>query len=333
MNQHFGARASWLVGALFLQLAGCAVSTDDVDTPIGNGDKAGAAGASTGTSTGRAGTSGNSSGESGGSFGTGGSGVAGSDLGPGGNGGSPGGGGQTQDGGTNPSTDAGSSRDSAVPVNRDGGPSANPALDAACTPTIVFNNMFPNTTGGKRFTTAVPDPVATMQEISRTICKWIYRKPEEVRRVTTLTLNIDNDNGVAFTSGSTINFSSAYIGGIGGTADAISFEIHGVLAHEGTHVWQYANGGGALVEAMADYVRYRSGYDKLSRRRTGGNWSDPYTTGGFFIVWVEDTYDKDWGYKVNMGMKNQGFSYPQFIQQTFGKTADALWAEYQAAIR
>jgi hypothetical protein len=83
---------------------------------------------------------------------------------------------------------------------------------------------------------------------------------------------------------------------------------------------------------MADYVRFRSGFDKISRRRPGGNWSDPYTVGGFFIAWVEDKYDKDWGYKINMGMKTAGFSYPNFIMQTFGKTADALWAEYQADI-
>jgi hypothetical protein len=68
------------------------------------------------------------------------------------------------------------------------------------------------------------------------------------------------------------------------------------------------------------------------RRRPGGNWSDPYTTGGFFIVWVEDKYDKDWGYKLNMGMKDRNFDYAAFIQQTFGRTTDALWAEYQADI-
>jgi hypothetical protein len=192
--------------------------------------------------------------------------------------------------------------------------------------------MFPTTTGGMRFDAAVPDPIATMQQHSRTICRFLYRKPEEVKKVTSLSLVIDEHGGVAQTAGARIQFDANYIGGIGGTAAAIAFEINGVLVHENTHVWQYANGGGSLVEAMADYVRYRSGFDKLSRRRPGGNWSDPYTTGGFFIAWVEDKYDKDWGYKINMGMRTAGFSYPAFIMQTFGKTADALWAEYQADI-
>jgi hypothetical protein len=212
-------------------------------------------------------------------------------------------------------------------------PPENADVDKLCTPTVTFTNMFPTTAGGTRFTTAIPDPVETMQQTSRTVCRYIYRRPEEVKKVPNLALVIDEHGGVAQTAGARIQFDATYIGGIGGNADAISFEIHGVLAHEDTHVWQNANGGGgALVEAMADYVRYRSGYDKISRRHPGGNWSDPYTTGGFFIVWVEDKYDKDWGYKINMGMRTSGFDYATFIQQTFGKTADALWAEYQADI-
>jgi len=298
----------------------------------GPGAWQGSGGSSGGKNIDPTGTGGTGTGESGGSFGSGGSGVAGSEMGGGGgSGGASGAGGQGQDGGV-ARPDAGSFKDGGG-LTPEGGPPANSALDQACTPTITFNNRFPATTGGMRFDTAVPDPVATMQAHSRAICRWIYRKPEEVKRVTNLSLTIDNAGGVAYTSGSGINFSSNYIGGIGGNAAAIAFEINGVLVHEGTHVWQNNNGGGALVEAMADYVRYRVGFDKLSRRRTGGNWSDPYTTGGFFIVWVEDKYDKDWGYKVNIGMKTPGFSYPNFIQQTFGKSADALWAEYQADIR
>jgi hypothetical protein len=315
---------------LVLQIAACAMPADD--GPLSSGT-AGSQSTSKGSGGDRAGTAGNDNEPGGSSFGSGGSAVGGESGAGGGSAGAPGSGGQSDAGGAgNLRPDGGSSRD-AAPVGQEGGPPPNPALDQACTPNIVFDNQFPNTTGGKRFDAAVPDPTATMQDISQRICRWIYRKPEEVPRVPTLSLTIDAADGVAYTSGSGIHFSSTYIGGIGGNDAAISFEIHGVLAHEGTHVWQYDNGGGNLVEAMADYVRYRSGYDKLSRRQRGGNWSDPYTTGGFFIAWVEDKYDKDWGYKINMGMKNPGFSYPNFIQQTFGKSADALWAEYQADIK
>jgi hypothetical protein len=215
----------------------------------------------------------------------------------------------------------------------DGGPPSNPAVDTLCTPMVAFDNMFPTTTGGMRFNTHVPDVTATMQAHSRAICRWIFRTPEDVKRVSMVTVIIDNHAGVANAGGGTIRFSANYIGGIGGNDAAVAFEINGVLVHEATHLWQYNNGGGALVEAMADYARFRVGYDRLSRRRTGGNWSDPYTTGGFFIAWVEDKYDKDWGYKVNMGMKTSGFNYANFIQATFGKSADDLWAEYQADIQ
>jgi hypothetical protein len=83
---------------------------------------------------------------------------------------------------------------------------------------------------------------------------------------------------------------------------------------------------------MADFVRYQVGFDRLSRRRRGGNWNQPYTTGGFFISWIAEKYDPDFGYKVNMGMKNPGFSYPDLVQQITGKDVDAAWAEYQADI-
>ena len=231
---------------------------------------------------------------------------------------------------------AGCGRRDSMPVRSprvDGGPPANAAVDALCTPKVVYTNQVPTSAGGMRFDKYITDVTATMQAHSRTICRYIFRKPEDVNKNAQVTVLIDNLNGVAQTGGARIEFSAPYIAGIGGNDAAISFEIDGVLVHEATHIWQYDNGGGALVEAMADYVRYRSGFDKLSRRRTGGNWSDPYTVGGFFIAWVEDKYDKDWGYKVNMGMKTQGFSYPKLIQDTFGKSADALWAEYQAEIR
>jgi hypothetical protein len=147
-------------------------------------------------------------------------------------------------------------------------------------------------------------------------------------------LTIAAESGVAYTAGDAITFSSNYIADFskGKTQAAIDFEMNGVLAHERTHIWQYNHGGGWLVEAMADYVRYRVGFDKISRRGRGGNWDSPYTTGGFFIVWIEDNYDPDFGYKVNMGMKNTNFVYKALVKQVTGKDIDALWAEYQSKI-
>jgi hypothetical protein len=217
-----------------------------------------------------------------------------------------------------------------------GGPPANPALDELCTPMVTLQNDLAMTgAGGMRFNMFVPDATATIQKHSRAICRFIYRKPEEVRRNMRITLVIDPGyDGVAYAGGGEIHFSSAYIGRIGGNAMAQEFEINGVLVHEITHLWQQNRGGsGALREALADYTRFRVGFDRLSRRRPGGNWGDAYTTGGFFMVWLEDKYDKDFGYKANVGMSSQMFSYPNLVQEVTGKNIDAAWAEYQAELR
>jgi hypothetical protein len=310
-------RALVLSGALVLQLASC--------------DEGGMPGTGTG------GTGGGGAGGTGGSAGAGGRGGSGGTGGAAGTGGS---GGMAGTGGARVDARAGDRpRDGAARRDASGGGDAapalsNPALDELCTPMIQLVNQAPMSAGGMRFTQHVPDPVATMQKHSRAVCALIYRKPEEVRRNATIRLIIDSAyDGVAFAGGGEIHFGSGYIGRIGGNAAAQAFEINGVLVHEVTHLWQSnQGGGGALVEAMADYVRYKVGFDRLQRRRRGGNWSDPYTTGGFFIVWLEDKYDKDFGYKVNMGMKNRNFSYPNLVQEVTGKSIDAAWAEYQAEI-
>jgi hypothetical protein len=306
-------------GVLVLQLAGC--SDPDPAPPGGGGSGGGTAG-------------------SGGSAGSGGQAGTGGAAGTGGSAGSGGSGGASRMDARTPDRAADRPRDAGVRTDGGGGagdsaPAAsNPALDELCTPMIEFVNQAPMSAGGMRFDQQVPDPAATMQKHSRAVCALLYRKPEEVRRNATIRLIIDSAyTGVAFAGGGEIHFGSGYIGRIGGNLAAQTFEINGVLVHEVTHLWQSnQGGGGALVEAMADYVRYKVGFDRLQRRRRGGNWSDAYTTGGFFIVWIEEKYDKDFGYKVNMGMKNRNFSYPALVQEVTGKNIDAAWAEYQAEI-
>ena len=188
--------------------------------------------------------------------------------------------------------------------------------------------------GGDAFAKEFADAAAAMQAHARKVCNILYRTPDEVKPVTRQSLVIDMHDGVAYASGGEIHFSAVYIGNFvrGKTPAAVTLELNGVLVHESTHVWQYTNGGGWLVEAMADYVRYKAGFDRLARRQKGGNWDSPYTTGGFFIHWIEEKYDKDFGYKVNMGMKNRNFSYPMLVQQVTGKPVDMVWQEYQADI-
>jgi hypothetical protein len=133
---------------------------------------------------------------------------------------------------------------------------------------VTFTNAAAATEGARIFTTAFPDAVATMQAHARTICRILYRKPEEVRAVKQQRLTLEPSSDIAYTVSSSITFSTDYIAEFarGKNQAAIVAELNGVLAHEGAHVWQYTNGGGALVEAMADYVRYKAGFYTLARR-------------------------------------------------------------------
>ncbi len=190
--------------------------------------------------------------------------------------------------------------------------------------------------GAKIFAASIPDAVSAMQAHARAICKILYRKVDEVKNVKQQRLTLEANDDIAFAVGGNITFSTDYIADFarGKSKPAIDAELNGVLVHEGAHVWQNTNGGGALVEAMADYVRFKAGLLHAgAARRAAATGTIPYTTGGFFIAWVEDKYDPDYGYKLNLGMKDNGFSYPQFVQQVTGKSIDAVWADYQAAIK
>lgn len=217
----------------------------------------------------------------------------------------------------------------------EGGTPPAAGLDQRCTVPVTFRDRGMGAAGAGIFNRTIADPAAAMQAHARAICRILYRKVEEVKNVTQQGLTVEPNTTIAFAAGSNITFSTDYIARFaqGKNQPAIDAELNGVLVHEGTHVWQYNNGGGALVEAMADYVRFKAGFYTLARRRPGGNWNQPYTTGGFFIAWVEEKYDPDFGYKVNMGMKDRGFSFPAMVQQVTGKSVDAVWADYQAAIR
>jgi len=243
MNEQHRVKAVWLASVLSLQVAGCA-SDDGVDSHLGSGsggDK-GSSGSAVSNS-GAPGSSGSSvNGASGASVGSGGSGGSG-DVGGAGMGGDASGTGGNLGGAGNRTSDAGARLDAGSLPGVDGGPPANAEVDALCTPKVVYTNQVSTSAGGMRFDKYITDVTATMQAHSRTICRWIFRKPEDVNKNAQVTVLIDNLNGVAQTGGARIEFSAPYIAGIGGNDAAISFEINGVLVHEATHIWQYDNGG------------------------------------------------------------------------------------------
>ena len=253
--------------------------------------------------------------------------------------------GATSDAGAKPSGDdaAAPPADSGVPPEADAatqdGPDAeapppdsgNPALDKACTPTTaVFQQVEP--TASKVFTDNIPDPEAFIKEAAHRVCTVLYKNASEVRSIDTVTLIIKSSPGdVADTGGETTRFYSEYINDFAKshTSAETLFELKGVVHHEFTHIYQNFGGDFPIVEGMADYVRFRSGFIPATNRGHGGKWDDGYQTTAFFFVYCDDTY-KDFGYKLNQAAAAWPANNAAFNTIT-GKNVDTLWSDYQAS--
>jgi hypothetical protein len=273
-----------------------------------------------------------------GGTGTGGSGGSGGTA-SGGSGGTSGGSGGTSggSGGTSGGSNA---------IGPFGITSCQPAFEVTCKPKIEFTNGDPDGRG-KVFTNVIPDVDATMKDIACIACSILYRSADEIpqnKHPSTIKLVLDEHGGVAQAGGGTIQFDLNYINGYAGRTEAvIKQEMLGVLQHETVHLYQnYGNGG--TGEGEADLVRTRMGYYPRSRWTKGGSWKDAYTTSGFFYSWLtgpctfhSETYsahDLNFPYKLNkaLGGTSGDAAYTavnNLLMQTFGKSADALWTEYQ----
>jgi hypothetical protein len=211
-----------------------------------------------------------------------------------------------------------------------GGMSSNPALDKVCTPmTAVFQDMDPMG-AGKIFTDHIPDPEAFIKEAAHRVCTILYHDASEVRDTPKVTLIIKSGpNMVADTGGSTTRFYQEYISGLSGMSDdAITAELKGVIHHEFTHIYQNFGGDFPVIEGMADFVRYRSGFIPDKNKHKGGTWMDGYQTTAFFFVYCDDTY-MDFGYKLNQAAAKWPANNQAFKDIT-GKDVDMLWSDYQA---
>jgi hypothetical protein len=228
------------------------------------------------------------------------------------------------DGGEADPLDAGSP-DAAAPA-----PDAGSAFLAACTPEVVFENRDADGDGAV-FTEHVADPVALVQATALRVCELLYDTPDEVPARPSVKLVIEAMEGVAYAAGGEVHFSSGYIAGIGGDADDVEYEIIGVLVHEYTHVYQYNDGPGWLIEGIADFVRYRAGFVPERNRGPGGNYDDAYQTTAFFLDWV-DLEHPGFGKALNRALDptdGVGFSLDVF-ETLAGDDVEALWEAYQA---
>lgn len=205
-------------------------------------------------------------------------------------------------------------------------------VDAACTPQIVYQNL--DASGdGALFDQKVPDVKAFAQAATRKVCSILYRSGSEVRSVPTVKLVIEAMDGVAYTAGDETHVSSRYLRSVANSGADLGAEIKGVVHHEFTHIYQYNDGPGWLIEGVADFVRFRSGLIPLSNRHKGGHYDDAYQTTAFFLAWLDDHY-AGFGYKINQSLSSKdstGWSTNVFKDLT-GKDVDTLWNEYQSSI-
>lgn len=217
------------------------------------------------------------------------------------------------------------------------------ALDPVCTPGFELDLRDTNPTRVGYFMDAMDgDPEATVQAIGRAVCKVLYRKPEEVRDATHLTLIIEHAVGeVAWKAGDggdiTVMISTDHIQNVVNQGRDVAKEIKGVLYHEMTHMYQHDDSDGngvdlGLIEGIADFVRFSAGYvPDGAQPNPNGNWNDGYRTTAFFLVWVDENYP-DFVYKLNLSMSNKdGKAWsPDSFKDITGYTADELWAQYKA---
>ena len=223
----------------------------------------------------------------------------------------------------------------------------NPALDAACTPTVAIQieDQGPN---GALFTDNVPDAEAFVQETGRRVCRILYRKPEEVRAANKITLILRADDEVAgWKSGDvgniTVMVSTSHLASVHAKGLDVKTEIEGVLTHEMTHMYQnddkapgegtYKNLGN-VIEGIADAVRIRAKLPPTdSKPSKTGTWDDAgYWKPAYFLLWVDDQ-SPDFLYRLNQSMAiGDGNAWtPDAFELITGRTVDDLWTAYAGA--
>ncbi|RYF23809.1 MAG: secretory protein [Flavobacteriales bacterium] len=133
---------------------------------------------------------------------------------------------------------------------------------------------------------------------------------------------------VAEASGGRILFSAGYMKKNNTDVD--------VVTHEGMHVVQeygYGSGPVWLTEGIADYVRYKFGYDNI-----GSKWSLPafsdkhsyknsYRITARFFVWLEDNVKKGIIKTLDDQLRRKAYTENSWKEIT-GQTLDELWLSY-----
>lgn len=209
-------------------------------------------------------------------------------------------------------------------------------------PITVHLHSCPGTT---LFSTHVPVPTDYLAETCDKVVSLLYASPWVPPPLSSISLHVRPLDGVAHTvhshttctdgvaaTGITaeIHLSATYLAKFHArNPGGLQHEIHGVLMHEMTHVWQCYLGQRAphwIVEGVADYIRLRVGLAAEHwRKGVGGNWEDGYQTTGFFLDWIEESWS---GFVVELTKD----PCVERVEKTTGFAIEKLWESYQKAL-
>tara|TARA_B110000093_G_scaffold157099_1_gene175190 strand:- start:746 stop:2275 length:1530 start_codon:yes stop_codon:yes gene_type:complete len=214
-------------------------------------------------------------------------------------------------------------------------------------PEIILSHKDTVSEGYKRATSVIPNIKKAINEVSLGVCKQLYRNMSEVPDFEEVHFAFNWSDILAAKEGNgtimKLWFSTKYIqNNLKDEPDeAVKHEIYGVLWHELTHGYQFTPTTAdnqyklgydyfAFLEGEADLVRINAGYHKTRHPSLGKHkYLSGYTSSGFFLKWIVDTYDDDFIYKFNASSKTiNPWSYKAAIKQIIDKDVDELWEEY-----
>ncbi|KAL0365348.1 UNVERIFIED_CONTAM: Basic secretory protease [Sesamum angustifolium] len=207
------------------------------------------------------------------------------------------------------------------------------AMEGSSAVEFSVTNTAANTPGGARFNTDIGAQYTHETMNAATTFIWgIFQQtnPSDRKSVDTVSLFIDDMDGVAYASNNEIHVSARYIQGYTGD---VKTEFTGVIYHEMTHIWQWNGNGqapGGLIEGIADFVRLKAGYapSHWVRAGQGDRWDQGYDVTARFLDYCDGLRSGTFVAELNKKMRD-GYS-DGFFQELLGKSVNELWTDYKA---
>lgn len=215
---------------------------------------------------------------------------------------------------------------------------------------VKFLDQATATEGSAIYNTIIPEPQSYITESAREVLDHLYFSPaDSIPGIETIEYRLRDYDGVSAKSGAppgiAIDYSTRWIEKSYLPHKDIAYlhyETKGVLMHELVHGFQlepqgignYGNSKEfrAMIEGVADAVRYMSGYFKPQDCPKGGTYMDGYRTTGFFLAWITRTKDKDFLRKFNgSALTVVPWSFDGAVKYALGDaySVDLLWKEYK----